>query len=83
MVDRPRLVPVGLQLEFQPMKLLIHPDFQEMSTLFELTYTLQWEDARLFQHPCFGALEQMLSMDVEAGRSDNGRFAKNLILNRF
>jgi hypothetical protein len=27
--------------------------------------------------------EQMLSMDVEAGRSDNGRFAKNLILNRF
>jgi hypothetical protein len=38
-------VPVGLQLSFDPMKLLIHPDYDEMTTLIELEYTLQCASA--------------------------------------
>ena len=26
-------------------------------SMLEMDYTLQWEDQRLFQHPCFGALQ--------------------------
>ena len=29
--------------------------FQEMVSMVEMTYTLQWEDERLFRHPCYGA----------------------------
>jgi hypothetical protein len=54
-----------------------------MNTVVELQYTLQWEDARLWRHPCFGALQQMLSLGVEAGRSDNARYAKQRIRDRF
>ena len=38
--------------------------------MMEIDYTLQWEDERLSRHPCFGALQKMLSMDREAGKSD-------------
>ena len=49
----------------------------------ELEYTLQWSDARLFEHPCYGALNGMLSLRREAGRSDNARYAKQQMLDQF
>ena len=52
-------------------------------TLVEISYTLQWEDDRLFQHPCYGALENMLSMGLEMGQSDNARSAKQQVLDQF
>ena len=54
-----------------------------MNTVVELQYTLQWQDERLWHHPCFGALQQMLSLGVEAGRSDNARYAKRRVRDRF
>ena len=51
------LVPVNMQLELKPLRLVIQESFSEMSVNIEMNYLLQWEDERLFQHPCFGALE--------------------------
>jgi len=80
---RYELVPVLFTIKPTPARLVIHPDFSEMNTVVELQYTLQWQDARLWRHPCFGALQQMLSLGVEAGRSDNARYAKQRIRDRF
>jgi hypothetical protein len=54
-----------------------------MNLVVEMQYTLQWQDERLWHHPCFGALQQMLSLGVEAGRSDNARYAKQTVRDRF
>ena len=76
-------VPVALLLDIEPMRLIIHDEYDEMFVVAEIFYQLQWQDQRLFTHPCSGALPEMLSFNKEAGRSDNARFAKDQLLQRF
>ena len=77
------LVPVNLQLNMEPGRLLIHDTFKEMMVLLEIEYDLQWEDARLFTHPCFGALDEMLSVSRDVGRSDNARSRKQEVIDDY
>ena len=77
------LVPVALLLQPEPVRLTINEDYGEMMMFMALEYTIQWQDARLFNHPCYGALNGMLSLPLEAGRSDNARFAKQQVLDGF
>ena len=79
----PNGVPVALLLDIEPMRLIIHDEYDEMFVVAEIFYQLQWQDQRLFTHPCSGALPEMLSFNKEAGRSDNARFAKDQLLQRF
>ena len=76
-------MPVALLLDIEPMRLIIHDEYDEMFVVAEIFYQLQWQDQRLFTHPCSGALPEMLSFNKEAGRSDNARFAKDQLLQRF
>lgn len=80
---RRRLVPAALQMEIAPINLLIHPDYNVMNSHMQLEYTIQWEDDRLWDHPCFGALPSLLSLGAEAGRSDQARYARQQIVDRF
>ena len=77
------LVPVSLQIDFNPIRLFIHDTYKEMNAFLELSYTLQWEDERLFRHPCYGALENMLSMSSDVGRSDNARSQKQEVIDQY
>ena len=54
-----------------------------LQVMLDMEYTLQWEDKRLFTHPCYGALPSMMSMDHEAAKSDNARYDKSKIVNQF
>ena len=49
----------------------------------QLEYTLQWEDARLWNHPCRGALQNILSLTREEARSDTQRSVKARIADQF
>jgi len=77
------LTPVSLQMNIAPPRVLIHSEFSEMMSMLEMDYTLQWEDQRLFLHPCFGALQSMMSMNQEAAKSDNARYEKSKVVNQF
>ena len=77
------LVPVAMQMSLENSRLLIHDTFKEMFVLLELEYTLQWQDDRLFRHPCYGALEHMISFGRDVGRSDNARSRKQETIDRF
>merc|ERR1719424_314977 len=70
-------------MNLDPARLLIHSDFNEMLVMLDIEYTLQWEDERLFTHPCYGALPSMMSMDKDAAKSDNARYEKSKIVNQF
>jgi hypothetical protein len=46
-------------------------------------YYLQWEDERIFGHPCFGALQQDLSIPRAAAESETARHQKWTQASRF
>jgi hypothetical protein len=71
------LVPVNFQIVFtENIRLLLDGDFNEIVLLQAFRYYLQWEDPRIFDHPCFGALTDQLSVSRTEAASDNARSQK-------
>jgi len=71
--DSPHLVPAAIALSLSPVRLTLNREYNEMVLFAEVEYTLQWHDPRLFEAPCFGALEQAISLTFEQGLSPLAR----------
>jgi hypothetical protein len=71
------LVPVNFQIELtETLRLLLDGEFNEVVLLQAFRYYLQWEDERIFNHPCYGALQQTLSISRAAAESETARYDK-------
>jgi len=78
------LVPVNFQIDLtEKLRLLLDGEFNEIVLLQAFKYYLQWEDERIFGHPCFGALQQDLSIPRAAAESETARHQKWTQASRF
>jgi hypothetical protein len=55
------LVPVSLQMNLDPARMYIHEDYNELISMWTVRYTLQWEDERIFNHPCPCSADRILA----------------------